>query len=145
METKDKFENYPYKKDGLPVFFVHLEAWGQTLAVGAVLVSDLNYAVNEFSDGTIAPNGIPEDREPGRVVINAGISKLHPHDRYNRAVGREVSMGRMKQTYAWISRAMINSKGITYVIQISDSNITVSLMAKHGEDLAYPVGGYCLH
>lgn len=145
METKDKFENYPYKKDGKPVFFLHLEAWGQTLAIEAVPVSDLNYAINEFSDGTVGVDGKPEPRNPGRLLINAGISKLHPEDRYSKSVGREVSMGRMKSTYAWVNQAMINSKGIVYAVQIGDSNILVNLMAKHGEDLAYVVNGYCLH
>lgn len=145
METKDKFEKYPYKKDGKPVLFVHLEAWGQTLAINPVPTSDLNYAINEFSDGTFGPYGEPEERVPGRLMINVGISRVHPEDSYNRSVGRDVSLGRIEATYAWVSRAIINSKGITYVVQISDSNITVSLMAKHGEDLAYPVSGYCLH
>lgn len=145
MEIKDKFENYPYKKEGKPVFFLHLEPWNQTLAIEAVPVSDLNYAVNEFSEGTVGLDGKPETRTPGRLLVNAGISKLHPKDRYSKSVGREVSMGRMKQTYAWVIQAMINTKGILYVVHIADSNISVNLMAKHGEDMAYLVNGHCLH
>lgn len=138
----DKFSKYPYKKDDHPVLFLHLEPWGQTLAISPVPVSDLNYAINEFADGTVDLEGKPETRTPGRLVVRAGVSKLHPDDRYSKSVGRKVSMDKIENTYAWVRQAIINSKGIMYVVQLNGSGITVNLMAKHGDDLAYPMNGY---
>lgn len=140
MENKDKFQDYPYKKDGHPVFFLHLTAWGKTLAMYAPLVNDLNYAVNELVDGAKRE---PGDAGPaGRVAIMVGVSALHPKDRYNRDIGRKVSMGKMKPAFAWVQRAMIDKKGILYTVEIPESKITVNLFAKHGDSRANILNGW---
>lgn len=140
MENTSKIERSSYKKDGLPVLFVHLINWHKTLAIHPPSVNDLNYAVNEFVDGAKREAG---DEDPaGRFVIMAGVSYLHPRDRYNRKVGRSVSMGKIKPVFAYIKKAIIDKWGILYVTELPEDKITINLFAKHGHSHAEILNGW---
>lgn len=136
MENKDKFEKYPYKKDGQPVFFLHLIEWGKTLAMHPPLVDDLNFAVNEHVDGA------KHDGEPGRIAMMIGASSLHPDDRYSKELGRKVSMGKMRPSFAWVRKAIIDKKGVLYMLDIPEDKVSVNLFARHGDDRADILNGW---
>jgi hypothetical protein len=140
MENKEKKEDsYPYKRFSQPAYFVHMPEYRRTIAMHAVEVSDLNFAVNEFVDGTIGPDKKPEYRTPGRFVLCVGQSKVHPDDNYDRSIGREMSMNKMEITHATILNTFIDRKGILYQVKPDNIDFYIYLYARHGDKLAYPV------
>jgi hypothetical protein len=141
-EIKDRFKNYPYKKDEIPVIFLHLEAWGKTIAFYQPLVNDLNYSVNELADGAKRESG--DSSPPGRVTLMIGISSVHPGDIYSRSVGRQVSMGKMKPVFAWVKKAVIDKSGVLYQLEVPEIKMELTAIAKHGEKEANILNGYGL-
>lgn len=135
----EKNKEYPYlDKDGNKICFLHLPEWGRTLAFNLPSADDLNYAVNELVDGAKREAG--DDTPAGRIVLNIGISKLHPKDRYSKALGRQVASGRIVRDYAYVRKAIIDSKGILY--EVAYQGFTINFFIHKGDKQAGFVNGW---
>jgi hypothetical protein len=126
---------YPYKVGERSVRFNH--DYNGTTAVVDVLVSDINYAVNEFEDKTIT------DRQKGRFVVYMGVSKLFKGDPKKgirpdpmvKKTGRTLSMERIVGQYAYVKR------GCLYTIT-TQSGHYLTLYARHGAEVAHLNSSY---
>lgn len=128
-----KLNEYPYLAsiDGeeRKIRFSHLQAWDTTIAAVDVSVDDLNYSMNELC-GEYGKT----EWAPGRIVLNIGLARKHPEDRYCKSTGRDVSLGKIKPEYGWLQRSYIDAKGVLYVVQVK--GFQLHYFAKHGDKLA---------
>lgn len=103
--------------------FSHLVEEKRTLAFVPPLTSDLNYIVNEISEGRNVD-----------MVLYVGVAKTHPEDNYVKKTGREVAISKIVAVNAMFSKCFISRKEVSYtlLIDIEGEWFSVMFSAKHG-------------
>ena len=107
--------------------FSHLVEDKRTLAFVPPLTSDLNYIVNEISEGRDA-----------NIVLYVGLAKTHPEDNYEKKIGREVSTSKIVAVDGILNKCFISRKEVGYclIMNIEDEWFSMLFSAKHGVEHA---------
>ena len=107
--------------------FSHLVEDKRTLAFIAPLSSDLNYVVNEISEGRDV-----------NMVLYVGLAKTHPEDNYEKKTGREVAISKIVAVDGIFNKCFISRKEVGYylIMDIEGEWFSVLFSAKHGVDHA---------